>query len=107
MASVILGLSLNFYTRTNVNFTRVNKIQAMYGRSRVSVKVERGSTFTFTRGVSYITSISFTHVKFTCVRKENYVTVQINPYSAERGERRSPTRNTRDEHSARDRRKEK
>ena len=34
------------------------------------------------------------------------MTVQINPYSAEREERRSPTRNARDEHSARDRRKE-
>ena len=70
MASVILGLSRNFYTRTNVNFTRVNKIEAMYGRSSVSVKVERGLTFTFTRGLSYIASISFMHVKFTCVRTE-------------------------------------
>ena len=70
MASVILGLSRNFYTRTNVNFTGVNKIEAMYGRSSVSVKVERGLTFTFTRGLSYIASISFIHVKFTCVRTE-------------------------------------
>ena len=70
MASVILGLSRNFYTRTHVNFTGVNKIEAMYGRSRVSVKVERGLTFTFTRGLSYIASISFMHVKFTCVRTE-------------------------------------
>ena len=29
----------------------------MYERPRVNVKVERGSTFTFTRGFSYITSI--------------------------------------------------
>ena len=70
MASVILGLSLNFYTRTHVNFTRVNKIEAMYGRSRVRVKVERGLTFTFTRGLSYIASISFMHVNVTCVRTE-------------------------------------
>ena len=35
----------------------------MYGRSDVNVKVERGSTFTFTRGFSYIVSIPFTHVK--------------------------------------------
>ena len=42
----------------------------MYGRSSVSVKVERGLTFTFTRGLSYIASISFIHVKFTCVRTE-------------------------------------
>ena len=51
-----------------MNFTHVNKIEAMYGRSSVSVKVERGLTFTFTRGLSYIASISFMHVKFTCVR---------------------------------------
>ena len=83
MASVILGLSRNFYTRTNVNFTRVNKIEAMYGRSRVSEKVEGGLTFTFTRGVSYIASISFMHVKFTCVRTEKLRDSAINHYSAE------------------------
>ena len=32
------------------------------GRSRVNVKVEPRSTFTFTRGFSYITSNSFTRV---------------------------------------------
>ena len=42
----------------------------MYGRSRVRVKVERGLTFTFTRGLSYIASISFMHVNVTCVRTE-------------------------------------
>ena len=45
--------------RTLVNFTRVNKIEAMYERPRVNVRVERGSTFTFMRGLSYIDSISF------------------------------------------------
>ena len=35
----------------------------MYERPRVNVKVERGSTFTLTRGSSYIVSILFTHVK--------------------------------------------
>ena len=36
----------------------------MYEKPRVNVKVERGSTFTFTRGFSCITSILiFTHVK--------------------------------------------
>ena len=50
--------------------THVNKIETLYGRSRVYVKVEPRSTFTFTRGLSYITSISFTHVNFTCVRTE-------------------------------------
>ena len=42
----------------------------MYGRSRVRVKVERGLTSTFTRGLSYIASISFMHVNVTCVRTE-------------------------------------
>ena len=40
----------------------------MYGRSRVSVNVERGSTFTFTHDLSYIASISFTHTEFTHVK---------------------------------------
>ena len=35
----------------------------MYERPQVNVKVERGLTFTFTRGLSYIISILFTHVK--------------------------------------------
>ena len=52
--------------RTHVNFTRVNKIEVMYDRPRVNVRVKRGSTFAFTRNVPYITSISFTRVKCTC-----------------------------------------
>ena len=56
--------------RTLVNFTHVNKIEAMYERPRVNVRVERGSTFTFMRGLSYIASISFYARKFTCVRTE-------------------------------------
>ena len=43
-------------------------MEAMDGRSHVSVKVERGSAFTFTGGLSYIPSISFTLVNFTCIR---------------------------------------
>ena len=35
----------------------------MEGRWDVNVKVERGSTFTFMCGFSYIVSILFTHVK--------------------------------------------
>ena len=60
----------NFYVSTHVNFMRVNKIKAMYGRSRVNVKVEPRSTFTLTCGVSYIAYISFTQVIFMCVRTE-------------------------------------
>ena len=54
--------------RSHVNFTRVNKIETMYGSSRVNVKVEPRSTFTFTRAFSYIAS--FTRVNFRCVRTE-------------------------------------
>ena len=42
----------------------------MYERPRVNVKVERGSTFTFTRGLSCIAFILFTRVKFPCVTVE-------------------------------------
>ena len=50
----------------------------MYGRSDVNVKVERGSTFTFTRCFSYIVSILFTHVKpvKVCVRTHAKITWQ-------------------------------
>ena len=63
-------LSSNFYGRTQIHFTRVNRLEAMYGRSRVNVKVEPRSAFTFTHGLPYIASILFTPVKFTCVRTE-------------------------------------
>ena len=56
--------------RSHVNFPRVNKIETMYGSPRVNVKVEPRSTFTFTRGLSYIASSSFTRVNFRCVRTE-------------------------------------
>ena len=67
-------LSRNFSVRT-----RVKKIEAMYERPRIHVKVEPRSTLTFTRGLSYIASILFTCVKFTSVRTENYASVEINP----------------------------
>ena len=59
--------------RTLVNFTHVNKIEAMYERPRVNVRVERGSTFTFMRGLSYIASIFF----LRAYARKNYVTVEI------------------------------
>ena len=62
--------SRNFYVRKQVNFTRVNKIETMYGRSRVNVKVELRSTFKVTRCLSYIASFSFTRVNFLCVSTE-------------------------------------
>ena len=39
----------------------------VHRRSRINVKVETRSTFTFTRGLSYIAIILFTRAKFTCV----------------------------------------
>ena len=42
----------------------------MYGRPRGNEKVELLSIFTLTRGLSYIVSILFTRVNFTCVRTE-------------------------------------
>ena len=61
------GFSRNFYSRTHVNFTRLNTIEAMYRRSGVHEKVEPRSTFT--RGRSYIASVLFTRVDFTCGRR--------------------------------------
>ena len=60
-------LSRNFYVRTHVNFTPVNTVRTMYGKSRVSVNVEQGSTFTFARDLPYIFSISFTRAYLTCI----------------------------------------
>ena len=62
-------MSCNFYVRTHVNFARVTKIETMYGRSRVNVIVEpRALNLTFTRSLSYIVSISFMRVNFSCIR---------------------------------------
>ena len=49
----------------------------MHVRSRVNVKVEPRSTFTFMGGLSYIASISFTRVNFPCVCTEKLR--EINP----------------------------
>ena len=53
----------------------------MYERPRVNVRVERGSTFTFMRGLSYIASIFFyarkiyvrTHGKITWQWKSTFL----------------------------------
>ena len=47
----------------------------MKSRACVNVKVERRSTFTFTRGFSYITSILFTHVKPVKVNGRTHVKI--------------------------------
>ena len=48
----------------HVNFTRVNKMEAMNGGSSVNVKVESRSTFASARGLSCVTSVLLTHMKF-------------------------------------------
>ena len=65
--------------RTHVNITRINKIEAMYGRSRVNFKVELRSTCTFVGSFLYIASMLFTCIKFTSrtYSRENYAVVEV------------------------------
>ena len=44
--------------------------EVMYERPRVDVKVERGSTFTYTFDFPFNISILNTRVRLTCVRAE-------------------------------------
>ena len=71
---IAVYLKVDFHCRVLIFYlrTRVNKAETMYRRSRVNVNVKPRSTVTFTGGLSYIASISFTHVNFTCVRTEKY-----------------------------------
>ena len=55
----------NFYVRTCVKFTFANKIEAMYERSHVSLKVANSLNFTFNLNTLYLASILFTWLKFT------------------------------------------
>ena len=48
---------------THVHFTRLNKLEAMYRRSHVNVKVEPGSAITFTRNLPHVATILSTRVK--------------------------------------------
>ena len=65
LQSKILSFFLRVDFHSRVIFTFVNKTEATFERSRVDVKVERGSTLTCSRDHVYIASISFTRVKFT------------------------------------------
>ena len=47
-------LSRNFYLRTSVKLTCVNKTEAMYGKSRTNVKAELRPTFMFSRVLYFI-----------------------------------------------------
>ena len=72
-------LSRYFSVCTHVNFTGVNKIETMFETSRANVKFEPRSTFTFTRSLSYIASISFTRQFNVPFARNNNATVEINP----------------------------
>ena len=61
----------NFSVRTMVNFTHVNKLEAMFKRPRVNVIVERGSTFTFMRGLYF-----FFYARKIYVRNHGKITWQ-------------------------------
>ena len=58
-----LIISDEFNVLMHVNFSRVNKMEAMNGGSCVNVRVEPRSTFAFARGLSCVTSVLLTHVK--------------------------------------------
>ena len=58
-----LIISNEFNVLMLVNFTCINKVEAMYRGSCVNVKVEPRSTFAFARGLSCVTSVLLTHVK--------------------------------------------
>ena len=57
-------LSHNFYSRTHVNFTRVNKVETMYGRSRLNAKVE------------IITSGDLDKIKDKIAKQDNLIKLQ-------------------------------
>ena len=64
----------------HVNFTPVNETEAKYEVSHVNVKVEQGSTFTFTRELSYIVSNILTRVtnEIKAMYRRSSVHVQLN-----------------------------
>ena len=69
-------MSHNFYVCTHINFTHVNEIEATYERSCINIKVKPRSTFSFPRGLSYITSILFIHVKIIWQWKSTFTLIE-------------------------------
>ena len=69
-------MSRNFYERT-----RVNKVEAVYGKSRVNLKVKRGSTFyVYERPCIQIAAILFTRAKVLCAYAHKiYLTAEFHP----------------------------
>ena len=64
--------------RKHLNFTRVNKIETMYERSRVNVKVEPRSTFTF-YAWPFIHYLYVIHGRKFYVRSQGKITRQSQP----------------------------
>ena len=75
-------MSRNFYVRTCVKFTFANKIDAMYERSHVSVKVEPRST---SRLISTLYILPLFYLRdqnlraLTCVAKNASVEINLYP----------------------------
>ena len=57
-----IKIAFHVLSRNVFVHAHVNKIEATHKVSRVNVKVERGSTFTFTHDLSYMTSVLFTRI---------------------------------------------
>lgn len=70
----------NFKVSTHVNLQRVNKLETLYGRSRLYIKVELlRLRVVYRNRLSYIALISFMHINFTCVGKEKFSDIGIQP----------------------------
>ena len=70
-------LSRIFHISTHVNFTRVNKIEAMYGRSRVNVKVERGQLLHLRVTFHTLPLFYSRAYNLRAYLRESYVTMEI------------------------------
>ena len=73
---VICKRLIGWISACRVIVTYVKKVEAMFGRPRVNLKVESGSTVSLLRCLSYIL---FTRVKITRQRKSTYRVSEL-PY---------------------------
>ena len=77
-----LPLSRNFHISTHVNCTRLNEIEAVYGRSRVNVKVERGQLLHL-RVTFHTLSLFYSRAwNLRAYLRERYATMEIYPKSS-------------------------
>ena len=76
--SVLSRVKVDFYCR--VIFTCLNNRGNVWTDTRKRESWASVNSVTFARGLSYIASISFTHVKISrAFARKNYATVEINP----------------------------